>query len=69
MIMQAARDILHENAGFYVALNRRCNGLVVFRPSASGTHATSDSAYCNNPNGLSIAIARCDYLAKRAKGE
>lgn len=57
-------DILHENAGFYVALNRRCNALVVYRPRA--THAESDSAYCNNPDGLSIAKARCDYLAKRA---
>lgn len=60
------RDIFYETAGFYVALNRRCNALVVFRPSRSGTHAESDSAYCNNPDGLSIAKARCDYLAKRA---
>lgn len=61
-----ARDILHENAGFYVARDRRCNALVVFRPSSSGTHVESDSAYCNTPDGLSIAKARCDYLAKRA---
>jgi hypothetical protein len=60
------RDILYETAGFYVALNRRCNAIVVFRPSRSGTHAESDSAYCNTDNGLSIAKARCDYLAKRA---
>lgn len=64
--MTHARDVLHETGGFFVARNRRGNALVVFRPSRSGTHAESDSAYCNTPNGLSIAIARCDYLARRA---
>lgn len=26
------------------------------------THAVSDSSYCLNDDGLSIAIARCKYL-------
>ncbi len=26
------------------------------------THSTSDSSYPKNPDGLSIAIARCKYL-------
>lgn len=60
-----AQDIVYENGAFYVARNRRCNALTVFRPSDSGTHAISDSSYCNTENGLSIATARCDYLAKR----
>lgn len=56
-------DILYENGEYWVCRNRRANTLVVFKTGA--THSVSDSAYCNNPNGLSIAIARCDYLAKR----
>ena len=31
------------------------------------THSTSDSAYPRTPDGLSIAIARCNYLAKTRK--
>jgi hypothetical protein len=31
------------------------------------THSTSDSAYPRTPGGLSIAIARCNYLAKTRK--
>lgn len=32
------------------------------------THSVSDSFYRHDPDGLSIAIARCKYLAK-AKGD
>lgn len=53
------KDIIHERAGFYVFKSR--DGFTVARPSASGTHATDDSTYSD----LSLAIARCDYLAKR----
>lgn len=29
------------------------------------THSTSDNAYERTPDGLSIAVARCNYLAAR----
>ena len=31
---------------------------------AGVTHSTSESAYERTPGGLSLAIARCDYLAR-----
>lgn len=32
------------------------------------THSTSESCYKRDPDGLSLAVARCKYLAK-VKGE
>lgn len=55
-------DIMHENGDFWVAREHRC--YVVY--AAGITHSISDSAYAKTPDGLSIAIARCNYLAKRA---
>jgi len=37
---------------------------IVFRPSKSGTHAESDSAYPAGIDGLSLAIARALYLSR-----
>jgi hypothetical protein len=56
-------DILHEVGSYWVGRNRRVRAYVVFKNGP--THSVSDSAYCMNPNGLSIAIARANYLAKR----
>lgn len=58
-------DILHESAcgRFWVGKDRKNNAYTVFRCGA--THSVSDSAYYMTPDGLSIAVARCDYLAKR----
>ena len=55
-------DIMHEAGPYWVA--RGPKAYVVYRtgPVAS----TSDSAYAKTPDGLSIAVARCDYLAKRS---
>lgn len=64
--MTREADILHENAGFYVHRDTRARALMVYRPSASGTHAYIDSAYPDTIDGLSCAKARCDYLARRA---
>ena len=33
------------------------------------TCSTSDSAYANNPDGLSLALARCKYLNRRKQGQ
>lgn len=56
------RIIKHENGNYWVwdageAYQVMANGL---------THATADSAYPRTTDGLSIAIVRCNYLAKRA---
>jgi hypothetical protein len=55
-------DIMHENGNYWVARGAKC--YTVFKVGA--THSTSDSAYEKTADGLSIAIARCDYLARRA---
>ena len=59
--MYRESDIMHENGAFWVLRERDAysvckNGL---------THSTVDSAYPKTPDGLSIAIAYCDYRAKR----
>lgn len=50
-------QIKHENGNFWVLEERKT--FTVFRNGF--THATSDSAY----DDLSLAVARCNYLAKR----
>ena len=54
-------DIIHENGDFWILRGR--NDYTVFRTGP--TVSESDSAYAKTPDGLSIAIARCDYLARR----
>lgn len=54
-------DIVHENGEFWVL--REKGRYSVLRSGL--THSTSDSAYARNEDGLSIAKARCDYLAQR----
>lgn len=56
------RDIMHENGDFWVLKDRRRGAYTVFRNGA--TCATSDSSYALTSGGLSVAIARCDYLAR-----
>jgi hypothetical protein len=56
-------DIKHENGDFWVCDNR--TQYTVYRTGL--THSVADSSYAHNENGLSIAIARCDYLATRSK--
>jgi hypothetical protein len=54
------KDIIYENDGFWIGLDK--NIYVVYRPSPSFTHSISDSGY----EELSLAKARCDYLARRS---
>jgi hypothetical protein len=61
-------DIMHENGAYWVARDKTLTGepcYAVYRPAPGGTHSTGDSAYPRTPDGLSLAKARCDYLAKR----
>ena len=50
-------DILHEAGQYWVARNK-AGAYVVYK--AGVTHSTADSAY----NDRTLAIARCNYLAK-----
>ena len=60
--MLKEKDILHENKTFWVMRDKHagCETYTIMRNV--GTHSTSQD-YCTYPN-LSVAIARCDYLAK-----
>ena len=57
-------DIVYESGNAWVYRDKKKSCYVVFK--AGITHSTSDSAYPLNDDGLSIAKARTDYLAKRA---
>lgn len=57
------KDIIHENGAFWVLRGR--DAYYVMKTGA--TCSTSESAYRLNEDGKSIAVARCDYLAGRAK--
>lgn len=54
-------DIIHEAGDYWVGRER--NSYTVFKNV--GTYSVSDSAYAKTEDGKSIAIARCEYLAKR----
>lgn len=59
------KDIVHENGKYWVMRNRkeRCYSVMV----SGATHSVSDSHYSLDDDGLSIAVARCDYLARPKK--
>ena len=54
-------DIKHENGAYWVLDTGK-----VYAVMCTGfTHSVTDSAYTRDSDGLSIAIARANYLAKR----
>ena len=59
-------DIVYEIGAFWVAREQASGRYVVFENGLC--FATSDSAYPLTTDGLSIAKARADYLAKRKQG-
>lgn len=59
------RDIVYSNTPAWVFADPKQRAYIVMEDGL--THATSDSAYELSDDGLSIAKARCDYLAKRRK--
>lgn len=59
--MTREKDIVHENGDFWVCAHN--TAYTVYRCGI--THSTPDSSYDKTPDGLSIAVARCDYLAQR----
>lgn len=61
------QDIIYENGESWVLKDTAQNRYTVFRNGI--THSTSDSAYPLNDDGLSLAKARVDYLAKRTSSK
>jgi hypothetical protein len=65
-------DIMHENGSFWVGRDTvtsdetggQVNAYVVYRPR--GTVSESAAAFPRTDDGLSLAIAYCDYMAKSA---
>lgn len=57
------RDIKHEAGRYWVLDTGKAYAVMV----AGVTHSESDSAYERNEDGLSIAVARCNYLAKNPR--
>lgn len=64
-VQAKAADIMHENGNYWVCRDKRQKMYIVFKTSV--THSVSDSAYPLTEDGLSIAIARCNYMANKGK--
>ena len=62
-------DIMYETecGKFWVGRDRRQGAYIVFRVGTA--HSTSDSGYNLDSDGLSIAIARADYLSNTNKNK
>lgn len=62
-------DIMHDRGTHWVGRTGKVGHLnasyTVYR--AGATHSTPDSSYRQDTDGLSLAIARCDYLANRSR--
>ncbi len=56
-------DILYQNGRAWVFADRKRKAYVVMVDG--NVCAQSDSAYALDSDGLSIAKARCDYLARK----
>ncbi len=61
--MYKEKDIVHETRDYWVLKDRKNNAYTVM--CVGLTHSTGDSGYPQNDNGLSIAVARCNYLQRR----
>lgn len=55
-------QIKHESGKYWVLDTGKAYAVMAI----GITHSTTDSAYERSNDGLSIAIARCNYLAKQA---
>ncbi len=56
------KAIKHEAGRYWVCDTGKAYAVMV----AGVTHIQSESAYARTDDGLSIAIARCNYLDRRA---
>lgn len=56
-------DIMHESGAYWVGRTHKPDSYTVY--IAGAVASTPDSSYAMTPDGLSIAIARAQYLAMR----
>mgnify|MGYP006980374144 CR=1 FL=1 len=61
MDMTSERDIVHDNGATWVLRTR--SGYAVMVPGP--THSTSRATFSKDSDGLSLAVAYADYLARR----
>ena len=61
------KNITHENGDYWVL--RSTKHACYFVMVSGATHSTSESSYPLDADGKSIAIARCDYLAGKKRGD
>lgn len=57
------KDIKHEAGNFWVLDTGKAYAVMV----SGVTHSISESAYERTDDGLSIAVARCNYLSSKQK--
>lgn len=60
------RDIKHENGRYWVGDTRDSYTVYCVHPLLA---SYPDSSYAHDEDGLSIAVARCNYLAERARAK
>lgn len=63
--MTKLSEIVYENGPVWVQENKKGDCYTVFINGMG--YAVSDSSYHHTDDGLSIAKARCDYLAEKKK--
>lgn len=56
------RDVIHEAGPFWVGRTRNPASFTVYK--VRGVASYPDSSYRMDADGKSIAIARCEYLAR-----
>ena len=66
--MRRESDIVYQDGIYWVLREER--GYGVYKLSPSGTHGVLDGGvlYPLNADGLSIALARCKYIARDMEG-
>ena len=58
-------DIAYENGRVWVLTDKKNSQYTVFVANSATHCSKGDSAYTLDDDGLSIAKARCDYLARK----
>jgi hypothetical protein len=65
--MYKEKDILHESGEYWVLRESSKNRLHVLKTGL--THSVTLCQFADNSDGLSCAVAYCDYLAKREESK
>jgi len=60
------KDIIHENGKFWVLNNRDRKRPTYDVMNNTGTHSITFQSFPHDDDGLSNAIAHCNYKAERA---